>query len=173
MENAVEFSYPGGELPLFAQARNWKFYIKSEVGEFLIGDVLEIGAGIGGTTTALNDGSARQWLCLEPDPNQAKHLQFLLARNSAPPAALIVGSLAALAPKPMFDCVLYIDVFYTSTTIVCKFRQRRGWCDREAILWWYLPHTNGFLVNLTKPLAIYGVTTRRVCVSLCRRNGKK
>jgi SAM-dependent methyltransferase len=110
MGKSLEFSYPGGELPLFAQARNWKFYIKFEVGEYLIGDVLEIGAGIGGTTIALNDGSARQWLCLEPDSNQAKHLQLFLARNSGLPPAVIVGSLAALAPKPMFDCILYIDV---------------------------------------------------------------
>jgi SAM-dependent methyltransferase len=110
MGKSFECSYPGSELPLFAQARNWKSYIKFEVGPYLIGDVLEVGAGIGGTTIALNDGSARQWLCLEPDPNQAKHLRLLLPRNSGPVPALIVGSLAALAQKPTFDCILYIDV---------------------------------------------------------------
>jgi len=110
MNNSREFSYPGAELALFAQARNWKFYVKSEVGEYLVGDVLEIGAGIGGTTIALNDGSARRWLCLEPDQNQVTQLQSLVARNNGPAPLVMVGSLAAFAQKPTFNCILYIDV---------------------------------------------------------------
>jgi SAM-dependent methyltransferase len=110
MNNSREFSYPGAELALFAQARNWKFYVKSEIGEYLVGDVLEIGAGIGGTTIALNDGSARRWLCLEPDQNQVNQLQSLVARNNGPAPLVMVGSLAAFAQKPTFNCILYIDV---------------------------------------------------------------
>lgn len=110
MSKAREFSYPGAELSLFAQARNWKFYVKSEVGKYLVGDVLEIGAGIGGTTSILNDGSARQWICLEPDPDQVKPLKFFLARNAGLTPVVIVGSLTAFTQKPSFDCILYIDV---------------------------------------------------------------
>jgi SAM-dependent methyltransferase len=110
MNNSREFSYPGAELPLFAHARNWKFYVKSEVGEYLFGDVLEIGDAIGGTTIAPTDGSARRWLCLEPDQNQVNQLQSLVARNSALAPLVIVGSLAAFAQKPTFNCILYIDV---------------------------------------------------------------
>ena len=110
MNKLREFSYSGGELGLFAQATNWKFYVKSEIGEYLVGDVLEIGAGIGATTIALNDGSARQWLCLEPDSDQVQQLKLLLARNGGRAPLVVAGSLATFAQKPIFDCVLYIDV---------------------------------------------------------------
>lgn len=110
MSKSCELSYPGAELALFAQAKNWKFYLKSEVGKYLVGDVLEIGAGIGGTTIVLNDGSARQWLCVEPDSDQLKPLKLVLARNAGLAPVVIVGSLAAFIQKPMFDCILYIDV---------------------------------------------------------------
>ena len=110
MGKSPEFSYPGAELALFAQARNWKSYVKSEIDEYLVGDVLEIGAGIGGTTTALNDGSARRWLCLEPDQNQVNRLQLLLGRHRGHAPVVVAGSVAAFAQKPIFDCILYIDV---------------------------------------------------------------
>jgi SAM-dependent methyltransferase len=110
MSKSFEFSYPGAELALFAQARNWKAYVKSQIDEYLIGDVLEIGAGIGGTTIALNDGSARRWLCLEPDQDQVNRLQLLLEKNPRPKPIVVVGSVAAFAQKPTFDCILYIDV---------------------------------------------------------------
>lgn len=55
-----EIPYAGGELDLFSLATNWKRYIKAEIGKYLVGDVLEVGAGIGGTTAALHDGTARQ-----------------------------------------------------------------------------------------------------------------
>jgi len=59
MATADESPYVGRELELFASAINWKRYVKAEIGEYLIGDVLEIGAGIGSTTLALHDGTAR------------------------------------------------------------------------------------------------------------------
>ena len=59
MATADESPYVGRELELFASAINWKRYVKAEIREYLIGDVLEIGAGIGSTTLALHDGTAR------------------------------------------------------------------------------------------------------------------
>jgi 16S rRNA A1518/A1519 N6-dimethyltransferase RsmA/KsgA/DIM1 with predicted DNA glycosylase/AP lyase activity len=75
MDETVESAYLGGELDLFALATNWKAYVKAEIGEYLKGIVLEVGAGIGGTTVALHDGTARRWVCLEPDPQQAGRLR--------------------------------------------------------------------------------------------------
>ncbi|MGH7783899.1 MAG: class I SAM-dependent methyltransferase, partial [Candidatus Binatia bacterium] len=106
-----ERPYIGGELGLFSLATNWKRYVKAEVGTYLIGDVLEVGAGIGGTTAALHDGSARRWVCLEPDTSNAKQLGALVVqrweRNNT---HVIAGSLRALAERPSFDCILYMDV---------------------------------------------------------------
>lgn len=111
MATADEAPYVGQELELFARATNWKRYVKAEIGKYLIGDVLEIGAGIGGTTLALHDGTARRWICLEPDADQAKRLRAAVTKSwgfCAP--VVIAGSLRALADRRSFDCVLYLDV---------------------------------------------------------------
>ena len=111
MVKSPEKFYIGGELDLFALATRWKAYVKKEIGAYLVGDVLEVGAGIGGTTVALNDGSARRWVCLEPDASQARRLRSQVMKNCGHRDLIIVaGSLTAFAEKPSFDCILYIDV---------------------------------------------------------------
>ena len=78
MADAHETSYIGGELDLFALAKNWKRYIKREISGYITGDVLEVGAGIGATTVVLHDGTARRWVCLEPDERLALRLKARL-----------------------------------------------------------------------------------------------
>lgn len=102
-----DFQYMGSELEIFAHARHWKSYVLSQLRPYLIGDVLEVGAGIGGTTRALNDGTQRRWVCLEPDPAFAKKI------SSSPHlrnCEVRVGMLPDLGPQEIFDAILYIDV---------------------------------------------------------------
>jgi SAM-dependent methyltransferase len=112
MANAHENSYIGGELDLFALAKNWKRYIKKEVSSYTTGDVLEVGAGIGATTLALHDGTARRWVCLEPDKALALRLKARLVsrRSGSSTTNVVVGSLRTFSDDPSFDCILYIDV---------------------------------------------------------------
>jgi SAM-dependent methyltransferase len=100
-----------GELVLFSLAKNWKRYVKAQIENYLVGEVLEVGAGIGATTAALHDGRARRWVCLEPDAYRVSRLQASVTEHLdfAKPS-LIVGSLGAIADRPLFDCVLYVDV---------------------------------------------------------------
>jgi 16S rRNA A1518/A1519 N6-dimethyltransferase RsmA/KsgA/DIM1 with predicted DNA glycosylase/AP lyase activity len=81
MATAAERPYRGQELELFALATNWKRYVKAQIGKYLTGDVLEIGAGIGGATLALHDGTAHRWICLEPDVAQAERLRATVIKN--------------------------------------------------------------------------------------------
>ena len=111
MADTHEISYIGGELDLFALAKNWKAYIKREISRYVTGDVLEVGAGIGATTIALHDGTARRWVCLEPDERLARRLKARLVpceRRST--TNVIVGSLRTFSDRPSFDSILYIDV---------------------------------------------------------------
>jgi SAM-dependent methyltransferase len=106
-----EFKYVGSELDLFADARNWKEYWSRQIGPFLRGDVLEVGAGIGSNTRFLDpDGRTGRWVCLEPDPE----LHDLLVKNFAekkPRRAYesVCGTLASLTDQ-QFDTIIYIDV---------------------------------------------------------------
>jgi SAM-dependent methyltransferase len=110
MAKSLESSYLGGELDLFALATNWKAYVKHQITKYLVGNVLEVGAGIGGTTVALNNGSTRLWICLEPDAQQAKSLRSRVRQRRDLVPIIVVGSLTTLAARPFFDCILYIDV---------------------------------------------------------------
>ena len=106
------FVYGGTELELFARAVGWKSYFASQIRPFLHGEVLEVGAGIGGTTRVLCDDSALRWTCLEPDFRMAS---ALMGRVRELPGAgenvdVRVGTLAGMDESRRFDCILYIDV---------------------------------------------------------------
>jgi SAM-dependent methyltransferase len=106
-----ESAYIGQELNLFSLATNWKCYIKAMIDDYLAGDILEVGAGIGSTTLAMHHGSAHRWFCLEPDLNNATRLKrTVVERSEYKKTHVIAGSLDALAKQSSFDCVLYIDV---------------------------------------------------------------
>ena len=96
---------------MFRHATNWKRYFGDEIASHITGDVLEVGAGLGGTTTHLLDGRQRSWLCLEPDPAQACTLSATMPHVLAGvPVSTAVGTVATLAENQRFDCILYIDV---------------------------------------------------------------
>ncbi len=99
--------YVGTELELFAQAVNWKSYLRRLIVPHFGPEVLEVGAGIGGTTRVLYDGAVTRWVCHEPDPALATTL-----RAGPLPAAceVVVGTLANLPEGAAFDTILYIDV---------------------------------------------------------------
>lgn len=107
----AEGRYIGEELALFEKAIRWKGYLKSQVQEYLIGSVLEVGAGIGGTTAIFCDGTQQSWTCLEPDPILAKELQEKISSAKLPAICKVTTSyLKDLPADKSFDAILYIDV---------------------------------------------------------------
>jgi hypothetical protein len=106
-----DYAYVGGELDLFASAINWKTYFRSHLDPYLGDEVLEVGAGIGGTTQLLNQPKRKRWVCLEPDAALATRLKERLAADpSAIHCQIVVGSLGRELPGQLFDSVIYIDV---------------------------------------------------------------
>lgn len=103
--------YPGNELELFAAATNWKRYLVAALRPFLGPRVLEVGAGIGATTSVLNVEPGHRWTCLEPDPTMATRLRELLAAGDLPAGCEVrQGTVALLGDEHMYDSVLYVDV---------------------------------------------------------------
>ena len=104
-------SYIGNELEIFQHATNWKTYYGRAISPYLIGDVLEVGAGLGATSRFLCDGRQRTWTCLEPDPALLGQLNERLAANPLPSSVrALCGTVEALAAHERFDAILYIDV---------------------------------------------------------------
>lgn len=104
-------SYVGNELDLFAAATRWKSYLRRQVARDLRGDVLEVGAGIGGTTRLLCDGNQPRWTCLEPDPVLASRLARAVDEGELPPCCEVaVGTIDDIAEHDSYDTILYIDV---------------------------------------------------------------
>jgi SAM-dependent methyltransferase len=107
----TNFTYVGSELELFREAQNWKAYWSRLLGSYLGNEVLEVGAGIGGTTEILCKGSQRRWVCLEPDPVLTNTLRATITN-----AYLLkccearLGTLQSLNKEEMFDTILYVDV---------------------------------------------------------------
>ncbi len=104
-------TYVGDELDLFAETTRWKSYYGAMIRPFLGRRVLEVGAGIGRTATALCDGTQEQWTCLEPDAALLARVEALRASGELPPCCVPRhGTLDDLASSELFDAVLYIDV---------------------------------------------------------------
>lgn len=103
--------YEGTELDLFAKALNWKRYYASRISSCIQGDVLEVGAGIGGITVLLWPGQATSWLCVEPDSALAATLlKTVSSLKRGPAPKVVVGCLEDVEADSRFDCILYIDV---------------------------------------------------------------
>jgi SAM-dependent methyltransferase len=107
----MTYAYIGTELDLFAAATRWKSYIRHQVSPHIGRDVLEVGAGLGGTTRSLARREVDRWLCLEPDPSLADLLLRAIESGELSPACQVrVGTLADLDASESFDTLLYMDV---------------------------------------------------------------
>lgn len=100
------YAYAGSELELFEKARNWKAYWRAQIAEFVRGEVLEVGAGIGANTLTLADLTYQRWTCLEPDAVLVARIKLPLGGRHQRAA----GTIEDLSADARFDAILYIDV---------------------------------------------------------------
>ncbi len=104
-------TYAGDELEIFAKAINWKKYYFSFIKPYIRDSVLEIGAGIGGSTAILCDGSQKDWTCLEPDTNQLRRIEDMIKKLQLPRCCKTKkGTIEDIDKKAVFNTILYIDV---------------------------------------------------------------
>lgn len=105
------FDYQGTELEIFLHAENWKRYFLSRIRPYIRGRVLEVAAGMGGTTRVLCSGSEERWVCLEPDGALLSRLAELKDRGEIPSVCEpLHGTTEVLGADDTFDTIIYIDV---------------------------------------------------------------
>ena len=103
--------YIGEELGIFAHAINWKKYYGSLIKPYFGERILEVGAGIGETTSALYAPQVREWICLEPDAEFIKILQKKIQDNELSAVCRAkLGTVQELPQNEFYDSILYIDV---------------------------------------------------------------
>jgi SAM-dependent methyltransferase len=104
--------YIGTELELFANATRWKGYVARQIAPYLGREVLEVGAGLGGTTRVFCRGTESRWVCLEPDPQLTAQITQQVEAGTLPRCCEpVVGTLETVGESlGRFDTLLYMDV---------------------------------------------------------------
>jgi SAM-dependent methyltransferase len=103
--------YIGDELSLFKEATNWKNYWYHSIKNYISGDVLEVGAGMGiNTNLFLQEGNhVKSILAVEPDIELSNQiLENVKPHNSK--VEVHTGFLTDLRATQKFDTIVYIDV---------------------------------------------------------------
>ena len=103
--------YIGDELSIFKEAVNWKTYWYNSVKQYIKGDLLEVGAGIGTNINLFlqNNSDIRTILALEPDESLASQILANIKANTSK-VKVQTGFLDDLTPLQKFDTIMYVDV---------------------------------------------------------------
>jgi SAM-dependent methyltransferase len=106
-----KFSYIGSELEIFNHATKWKNYYANHLRNFLGKEVLEVGAGIGGTTKILCSNHQTRWVCLEPDQTLLSQIEKQISEGILPACCEAkAANSAEIETSELFDSIIYIDV---------------------------------------------------------------
>jgi len=105
-------SYIGKELELFQHATNWKQVLQKQLAPYLIGDVLEVGAGLGANTAIFFDPSkVSSWTALEPDAAMCEEIRAKVIQAKLPMGTIVhYGTVVDIPDAILFDAIIYIDV---------------------------------------------------------------
>ncbi len=123
---AQSLHYPGNELALFQEAHRWKSYLGQMIQPHIKGKVLEVGAGLGGTTPYLITSDVTEWILLEPDPEMANGLKQKKGAGQFPDYTQVKEGTLKDLENVTFDTILYIDVLEHIEDDQAEFKQAIG-----------------------------------------------
>lgn len=104
-------NYIGDELSIFKYAINWKKYWYDSVKQYIKGDLLEVGAGMGINTNLIlqNNTDIKSIMAIEPDKSLSDQILDNIEGDTSK-VTVFNGFLADIGSDKMFDTIIYIDV---------------------------------------------------------------
>ena len=106
-----DFEYEGSELDIFMHAINWKSYWSKIISNYVNGDILEVGSGIGGNLSYLFNENVKSYTGLEPDISLSEQSKNNIPKNlTGMSIDYFEGVIDRLDSSLTYDTILYIDV---------------------------------------------------------------
>lgn len=166
--------YIGNELELFKYAHNWKKYYGKHIKKFLVGDVLEIGAGIGETTYSLCDGTQKSWVCVEPDPVLVNEI-LIKKENKYLPSFIevITSTIEGVDENRKFDAIIYIDVIEHIENDGVELNKAKNYLKPDGHLIILVPAHNYLFSQFDKSIGHYRRYNKKMLISAVPKNLKK
>ncbi len=149
-------TYIGEELTLFKNAVNWKKYWLDSISEFIGGDVLEVGAGIGINTHLIlqHQPDIKSIICLEPDPSLADQILGNIEGNHEK-VTVLNQYLKDLSEDVKFDSIVYIDVLEHIQRDAAELRQAQLHLKEGGFLIVLVPAYNSLYSPFDKAVGHY------------------
>lgn len=97
-------TYIGDELVLFKNATHWKQYYAKKIKQYIKGNVLDVGSGLGVNYEYLHNNTVESWTFVEPDTS------LLSQTPNYANSKKVKGVITNLSSDAKFQTILYIDV---------------------------------------------------------------
>ena len=163
--------YIGNELELFEHAENWKKYYSNILKKYIIGRVVEVGAGLGGTTLFLFNKKVKNWVCLEPDPLLFKilnnKLNFNILNNEI---NTLNGNISLIKEKK--DTIIYIDVLEHIENDKNELENAYNLLADKGVILIVVPAFNFLYNNFDKAIGHYRRYTKKSILKIIPENIK-
>jgi SAM-dependent methyltransferase len=152
--DSFQKEYIGDELSLFENAINWKKYFSSKIKEFVKGDVLEVGAGIGINAEYLINSSVNSWCFLEPDINMTKQITINTKNLKLNNKRIINGCIDQIIDQK-FDTIIYIDVMEHIENPMVEIEKAKSRLNKKGNLIILVPAFNFLYSDFDKRIGHY------------------
>lgn len=148
--------YCGDELTIFKDAVNWKKYWYKSISEFLKGDVLEVGAGIGINTNLIlqNHSDIKSIVSIEPDKSLADQIKGNLEGDDSK-VTVLNQYLHDLPVDKKFNTIIYIDVVEHIEDDSAELNMAKSYLNEGGVLIILVPAYNFLFSPFDKAVGHY------------------
>ncbi len=164
-------NYIGDELSLFEHAKNWKLYYTDILKYYINGDVVEVGAGLGGTTIFLQNSRVKSWICIEPDSKLIEILINKVKQNILPNFVTpINGNINSI--NSLKDTFIYIDVIEHIENDKKELKDAYDLLNKNGHILIIVPAFNFLYNDFDKSIGHFRRYTKKTISDIIPLNGK-